>query len=857
MSTQTIQDSLRERFSAPLPEFHKRRVIFWHDEDQEFASMLDELELPGVKLVKLTGRNNFAVKKLLLHDDPEGDYLVYDPCTYAKSQDNWLIDIELSGEEFRADLLSMRMQELGMPATVPLRKAMKEYGKFFENKERVAKLVAFKSDYSSANQLHIDILAVLAGTTDNTPGGVIRGVLSAGLDVELNNAVLNIQKFGSLDRLWELIERYAGYQYDSKLTLIPLAGQLLLTTLSATMGTIPNLETMVSPKHQQFCVSLINDWLNSDENNALYEIAREVETEYGLPERLEKLDINTLMDSECFPCINECILQVYMTEISNDIIHSEEIIKTVERRRTLKWYKPMQYYFDGLLQAAKMQQFYQANVGGFHFAKYEELWAAYCNEYCKMDHFYRRFHTAFGKALKESVTVLDDGFKNVADYVERLYKNWYLAALGAQWTALVKDELSQNARLVGIRQQENFYDDFIEPGLANSSRMYVIISDALRYEVGVELTGQLIRETKGTAKISSMQAIFPSITKFGMAALLPHKQLTLAENLQVLCDGNSTEGTANRGKILAGIHQGNVATTYKSLLAMKQAERYETVRDAQVVYIYHNVIDTVGENLATEDQVFSACDQAISEIKNLIRIIVNDMNGTNIVVTSDHGFLYSYKPLEEYDKADRHFLSGEILELDRRYVLTDGDCSAEYMLRISLDHLDSRIRAFTPMNYIRMKAPGGMNYVHGGVSLQELVVPVIEFKNVRSSSKKFVAVEKVKLQLLTQRRKVSNSIFHLDFYQTKAVGGKTTEATYEIYMADASGTPVSDKQVLIADRTSPDDTDRVFRARFTLKSMEFNKNKPYYLMIMEQDTSNIIEKIQFTIDIVFTNDFDF
>ena len=72
MSTETIQFNLKERFAAPLPEFYQRRIIFWQDEDREFESTLDELDLPGVNVVKLTGTNNFAVKKLLLHDDLTG-----------------------------------------------------------------------------------------------------------------------------------------------------------------------------------------------------------------------------------------------------------------------------------------------------------------------------------------------------------------------------------------------------------------------------------------------------------------------------------------------------------------------------------------------------------------------------------------------------------------------------------------------------------------------------------------------------------------------------------------------------------------------------------------------------------------
>ena len=77
-----------------------------------------------------------------------------------------------------------------------------------------------------------------------------------------------------------------------------------------------------------------------------------------------------------------------------------------------------------------MQRFYQSNISGFHIAEHDKLWKEYCGNYCKMDHFYRLFHAAFGRSVKESSSVLEDLYKNVADYVEKLYKNWYLSTLG-------------------------------------------------------------------------------------------------------------------------------------------------------------------------------------------------------------------------------------------------------------------------------------------------------------------------------------------------------------------------------------------------------------------------------------------
>jgi len=106
---------------------------------------------------------------------------------------------------------------------------------------------------------------------------------------------------------------------------------------------------------------------------------------------------------------------------------------------------------------------------------------------------------------------------------------------------------------------------------------------------------------------------------------------------------------------------------------------------------------------------------------------------------------------------------------------------------------------------------GGENYVHGGVSMQEMVVPVIIYKGIRANSKNYVEVKNPGLLIISESRKVSNLMFSLDFLQKQPVGDKVQPCNYTLHFTDEVGAPVSDFQTVIADRTSGKDTERVFR----------------------------------------------
>lgn len=858
MDLQKILQDLNRRFAASLPEFYKRRIIFWYDEDREFEDRLDEIVLDNAKLVVLTGRNTFSIKKLLSYDDLTSNFLVYDPLSYSRPDDNWLLDIELYSEEFRADLLSIWMNELGIPGTPILRKQARHYRSFLKAKDRRAKIASQKVTPGNPAQLSLAVMAAVCGIKDATPSNILRCVLQSGLDMATNPIYSDFCVYGADADFWKMVVQGSGYSED-ECNLGRLAIHLILSGSTRTLRQeyLAGLESYFSIAHQAYCYDFISEWLHSDEVDSFYEIARYAEDKLRLPQRFANLEIEDLLGTECFPCINEVILAKLMTAISDHIIDVDIITATVEKRRTYVWYDYFESFYDGLLQVARMQEFFKEHSEGFHVADPKTLWKEYTDDYYRMDTYYRQFHLAFQKSLETSNLLLDDLFKHVVDKVEGLYNFWFLGNLSNNWTAVSAETLAETGQ-IDVPQQTNFYRHYVRN---SETRVFVIVSDALRYEVATSLAQQLQRETQSNVALSSMQSIFPSITKFGMAALLPHKDLTVelrGDTLSVFADGLSTAST-NRDKVLKSEAGASVALQYKNIIGMKRADRQALVKGMDVVYIYHDTIDDASHH--SDSAVFTACDKAISELKNLVRIIVNEFGGTNVIITADHGFLYTYSPLTEDEKVDKTSFGGKDVEYGRRYAIMQKDAVPDYLVPIQFLGGKTEYSGYAPRENTRIKmSGGGLNFVHGGVSLQEIVVPVIEYRYLRNNNKEYMRnrtkydTKPVSISLLSANRKVSNMIFSLNFYQQEAVSANREAATYTVYFTNSSGKQISDIQKIIADKSSENAQDRTFRCSFNLKNLQYNSYETYYLVITDESGLQPPQREEFQIDIAFALD---
>ena len=287
---------------------------------------------------------------------------------------------------------------------------------------------------------------------------------------------------------------------------------------------------------------------------------------------------------------------------------------------------------------------------------------------------------------------------------------------------------------------------------------------------------------------------------------------------------------------------------------MKQKELREIFTGQDVVYVYHNQIDARGDAAKTENEVFTACEEAIKEIHDLIRRISSLANTHHFYVTADHGFIYKRDKLEAYDK-----ISGvsKVYKLGQRYAFSDQEWKAEGVCSTKigrvLGNTDDRYIEYPLGSDIFKVAGAGQNFVHGGCSPQEMIVPLLEVKVERGKKETTIA----ELALVSLTNKITNLITTLDFVQKEPISDLVKEAKYRVYFISDDNEQISNENIIIADKKDKDTAKRMFRLRFSFNNKQYNKSKKYYLVAYDDKNNFEVLRHEIIMDIAFSDDFGF
>lgn len=851
MNLDQIISTLTATFNEPLNDGEQRKIVFWVDKDREFVEEISHLSIDNVKMHQLTDQNNFYSKYLLEEEDPISHYLVYTNNDLSV-EENWLIDTVYYSKTFYADKISLLLDNLGIDSS--LRAVVKKYEKFF-NKKHSQKFKSYGFQSYTEETIEIGIMSVLCNLKTPDFEEILKTVLKEGLSDEDNKYMALMEKYFDINVFWKYLSNLYGYDREDR-SLKTLFMHLSVTTLSHYVeeSSLSNIKSFIAERNRSNALVFIDHWMHHKFDYAIYnELAEIAEKEIKLANIVNQLPIEAFKNADTFSYFDKAIIIYIANSLESSHEDYEEYIKLINLRRVKHFYEKFQYIYEALFYTVKMYEFYKKYSSGIPKVSAIDMWKSYVNEYHEMDTYYRKFYVAFDNEPNSEI------LKKLRAMVENLYTNWFMGDLSSHWSQAVESDLKDDWVLPGITNQQHFYRQYVAPKVQKGERIFVIISDALRYEVGVEIAEKLNAETMGACEIEPILSVIPSVTKLGMASLLPHKVVDIDENARVLVDGKSSSGLENRKGIIESTVSDSVAVHAQEVFAMNKAGRREHFKGKKLIYIYHDTIDAMGDKASTEIYTFDAVERAIDEISTLMKIIRDDLSGTNILITADHGFVYQREALVESDKIEKEDI--QTIEVKRRYMLSKEKKEMDGILNINMDSIiksENHLKVYVPKATIRFKIQGsGVNFVHGGASLQEVVVPLIKYKNIRRGQANSREIVKVDIKLTNTTRKITNSLFHLSFFQTEKVEDKVVPRSVMVYMADENGAVVSNEETIIGDRTSNNPEERTFKLRFALKTITYDKNKHYYLTMKDVETGVVLEKIPFNINLGIVSDFDF
>ncbi|WP_251198426.1 BREX-1 system phosphatase PglZ type A [Anaerotardibacter muris] len=876
MDALDIEQQLQERFSTPLKEVENRRIIVWHDAEGEFEEEFTQLTTDGltgprgqIETIFAHDGNIFESKQRILRESAGKDILVYRQTPAGQMQGDWLAGIEFIAEIFKADYLSIMLDNLNAGDTLDVRSAVSQLKQFFQARSRVSKFKEKMPAAASKNDVILGVLATLCNSTEARPISVVLAYSKyAGESLSnpdaLSDLLSQLEKYGALEHLQTVVAKVTGYQAalsDAR----PYLKHLLVSAAARTLPheALIGLEQYTQDENGEFCSSIVRSWMQDEgcsETTALYEACRMVEEECGLQAKFEQVDPSSLTECDIFPVIDEVILQDLMTSIAAGSDRYEDAINILKKRQNLMWGPLFEPYFTCLAQAATIQLFRRNNTTGFYLAKPTEVWSAYTADWWTIDAAYRKFCKAFQESLR-TVSVLQSAVHDLANYVDTLYTNWFLQETNRCWVASAENQWFEQGYVNDIPRQRDFYKDHVLSSVGKGRCTVVAICDAMRYGVAQDLKSALETKTKGSTSIDAMQSMFPAETKFGMAALLPHRNLEYRIDADsVFVDSMPTASTVDRAAVLQKARAESTALQFEDFLKMRPEELKQLSEDNKIIYVYQNTIDTAGHNELGGQGVFDACEKAIEDMVSLVKSAVRHMGAQEILITADHGFLYTQKEFQEIEQLDRKALSVTPSKIERRFAIASPEATSELLIKMNVEDMDeSGSTWWAARDCIRLKVQGSSKqYVHGGISLQEVCVPVITFKNMRANSKGYVETKPTSIQLLSSSRRVSNTVFNLEFFQKEAVGGKVVATEYDLVFTDSSGNEVSDAQRFKADKTTSNEAERTVRVRFNLKpGIQWQSTEAYYLVVRDTSTGAIAWKEPFSIEVSFAPMDDF
>lgn len=725
--------SVRNPFPAYLHEqleekLKDRRVVVWYDPNREFAAFIEGLttegEENGLKLVRLgevkTRLVMFAgsyfalrmrVEPLVSVNRPQ-PLLIYMPGEKRDTRGSVLMELEKAGMTWEP-----QMKRLA-------RNVMRELFSDGVIDDMLAPEALTFSDIVGLLQQRGgergSLLNVVFGTQDN-----VAAVAQWVADMSFDQA---LQTKGATGELLKLVENRAGFKGLTESDLVggrpKFRRYLLLAEFRedlrcAPPATIAMVPTPALKEQREFCRKVL-DQLRTRHMAAFQSMADSVEHEFGLGEAgiaakdLGRIDTFRFEEKAMLYRCGEVLASGEHHSAAELVsVHSGSFWARLDFSRRQAQWEVCELLTSVGQEAAKVE----SELGKLSSTtNSRDLVKRYVAEHGwhRLDLLHRRLEARVARMEEEPETEQSLNLirAKVESVLRALAERFGLALERDKW--VIADTLHQT----------KIWAAKVAP---SPGRVAVFHVDAMRFEMGADLAGQL-PEAKDL-KVEAAIAVLPSITPLGMAALLPGA----AESYSVVESGGRLGARVN-GQVLTDAKArmdflkarvpDATDITLERLLQDSPSKVQQKLGKSRVVVVRSQEIDALGEK--NELLARNVMDTVIGNLARAIRRLAG-FGFERFVLTADHGHQFSAR---KEDDMKLEAPAGGTLELHRRCWIGKGASAPSATVTVKAQELgyDSNLEFVFPRSLGVFLSGGGLAYHHGGFSLQELVIPVISFR---------------------------------------------------------------------------------------------------------------------------------
>lgn len=833
-----MADSTQQKMQGVLNDLiDKHGLVFWYDKGGEMQNFVSSLELSGVEVLTLQN-NAFSLKyRILKGEQPERGFIIYSPDAKPDDEDNWLLDLQMMAAPFSADMGSLYAAECNIPFELK-EKVVDSHLEFFKVADNRKRLTKRLRQGMSAEEVEKQMQAVVCKTEPTYDQ--LTWALAQECFEESTDMLDQLEKYNLLELYWHEIESAFGYNKQHQIK------DLLIVLFNDDMNRHLEGEKLHNEAH-----IFMRDWRDSRNYGDLYkQWAAKLEEELGIRQKLQGEELDNLVSIETFPCVDIIIAQYLQYETLNGTMSVEKMESIVDDREHKIFFYVAAHTIKALLEARRLMEDIDMKMQQGHIIinSAKEGFNMYYKDLYTIDLHYRHYFREEKQA--ESKKLLAD----ITKMVERKYTNSFLMELANKWQPLV-DEMSK-WEIDGVHAQQKFYNCYVSSFVDKGTKLFVIISDALRYETMVELKQRIDEVSRMVTTMKEpMLSTQPSYTQLGMASLLPNQVLSYEKNQdEVFADGLSTKGTASRQKVLEKKVTKSLAIAAKDFLEITSPKTF--FKDYNLIYIYSNKIDFKGDKRETEGEVFQATEEEFDHIVKIIELIRNG-NGSNILITSDHGYLYQNEQLDETEFTDFKVM-GDVITDTRRFIIGNNLQPGNAVKTWNSEDvgLAQGRQVQIAKGMIRMRKQGsGSRFVHGGSMLQEIVVPVLHV-----NIKKTADVSQVDVDILNKRTQLTTNNQTISFYQSEAVTEKIKGITLRMGFYDADGNLISDSVNMVFDSDNAESTGREQKHQFIFKNQLSKLNGQEVMLRMERQIPNsdqyaTYKEVSYKVKVMFQAEF--